>query len=271
MAIATSLIVAGIGAAAAVGGAAMSASAQKKAASSAASSASQTANANNALARENREFSAARLDPYAQRGDAAGNAINSLLGLGGAQPSGQYGQPDEMWANGALNAMGLGSRGNSPATLRAHLAGELEGQISPQMRQAYEGYQQSTPMTQAAPTGNATNAFQNYLDSTGYQFQMDQGTKAANQGYAAQGSFQSGAAMKALQTYGQNTGKSFFKDYLGLLANQQAVGMSGASAVAGVGQNYVNSVSANANAGMWGNIAGAVGGAANAFGSSYRG
>lgn len=137
--------------------------------------------------------------------------------------------------------------------------------------------------------GTANPAFQNYLNSTGYQFQVDQGNKAINQGYAARGALQSGAALKALQSHGQNTATGFFKDYLGLLANQQGVGLSGASAIAGVGQGYANSVGANnvraadsrgtaaliagnANANMYGTIGNALGNVASgAFGSSYGG
>lgn len=311
------VVAAGIGAAAGIGGAALSASAQKKAAKSASNSAASTAAANNALARENREFSAARLDPYAHRGNEAGNAINALLGISGtlpaANPTGGMANggtnPNlNTWAQGAINAMmpritrsnvrqQLGSMSDNPVQALDYLM-----QLSPPSSDQYPLYQQylaSNPRPQATaapaatqpavtnPQGAYNNAFQNYLNSTGYQFQLGEGNKAINQGYAARGSLQSGAALKALQTYGQNTATGFFKDYLGLLANQQGVGLSGASAVAGVGQNYVNNVSANnnaagsaaanaalmagnANANLYGNIAGGIAGVANAFGSSYR-
>ncbi len=291
-----------IGASVIAGGASIfagskAAKAQKNAASAASDSALQTAQMNNALQREvytkNQEY----LSPYSQRGNDAGNAINSLLGLGGTGATGNYvsnggtdwagyvnANPDALanWNaiqgtthddpfNGSLSAFGQyhygadGSRRDlSPFQMGAASTGGTGG------------------------TGSAQSAFDNYLNSTGYQFQMDQGTKALGQNWAAKGARESGAAMKALQTYGQETGKSFFKDYLGLLSNQQGVGLAGASAIAGVGSNYANSVSANNNnasiaaqqaaygqgnatAGMWGNVAGAIGGVANAFGSSYGG
>lgn len=272
MAIASALVLGGL----AAGGAVLSSRSQKKGAARAADTAANTARSNNALARENMQFSAARLDPYAARGNEAGNAINALLGLGApqAQPYGtapatggpSLGDISAMWTDGIP--------GNAAAAER-------------QMRTQQPVSAAPAPGSVAAPNamGAYNDAFQNYLGSTGYQFQMDQGNKAINQGYAANGSLQSGAALKALQLNGQNTGKNFFKDYLGLLANQQGVGLSGASAVAGVGQNYVNAVSANnnsmgsamansqlsqaqANGQMWSSLGGIAG---RAFGSSYGG
>lgn len=267
------VIAAGIGAAASIGGGLLSSRAQKKAAGKAARSAENTAAANNALAREQMQFSAARLDPYSQRGNMAGDAINSLLGLG-MSDSAKWTTYLKENPDVAAEAMTVDK--SQFATPEAY----------GQWHYGKYGQSENRPLT-TGNAGGANNAFQNYLNSTGYQFQVDQGAKAINQNYAASGSLQSGAALKALQTYGQNTATGFFKDYLGLLANQQGVGLSGASAVAGVGQNYVNSVSANnnaagtaaqnayltqgnANANMWGNVAGAIGGVANAFGSSYR-
>ncbi len=323
------LAVAAVGAAAGIGGALLSSSAQKKAASKAANAAKETSAANNALAKEQMQFASVRLDPYAARGNAAGNAINSLLGLSepavvAAQPAGgpmqgtqQYGQPIPVGptggvqnalrqatrSGGGLFGMSIRNRRGNGEPMEQEMLFNPMAQYQPQ-GYSYQSQVEQAPITPAeigatpvpggGPIATAVgaaspyeSAFQNYLNSTGYQFQMDQGMKAINQGYAAKGALQSGAAMKALQTYGQNTGTSFFKDYLGLLANQQGVGLSGASAVAGVGQNYVNSVSANnnaagsaaanaalqsgnANANMWGGIAGSIGGLANAFGSSYR-
>ncbi len=284
------VIAAGIGAAAGIGGAVLSSSAQKKAASKAADSAAQTAASNNALQSQIYNQNSATLNPYVTRGNEAGNAINSLLGISGStqpvQSTQQYGAPmaanDQPPMQMGINDYGAGevSKSGFGGMIR-NWRGETgynPQQFSPQ--QAAQTVQPQTP-------GTAQNAFQNYLGSTGYQFQVDQGNKAINQGYAARGSLQSGAALKALQTYGQNTATGFFKDYLGLLSNQQGVGLSGANAIAGVGTNYANTVSANNNAmgtaqqnaylqqgnaaaGTWGSVAGGISGVANAFASSYK-
>jgi hypothetical protein len=95
--------------------------------------------------------------------------------------------------------------------------------------------------------GAAHNAFNAYTNSDGYQFRLGEGERALNTGYAARGLLQSGAAAKALQTYGQNTASDEFGRYLGYLGGQQQTGLASASALAGVGQNYANAVSANNN------------------------
>lgn len=298
--------VAAAGAAASIGGGILSANAQKKAANKAADTSLAVAQQNNALQREIYGQNKAILNPYAQRGNEAGNAINALLGIAGTNPSmgtGVQTVPTPVGAPIPADILAMRTDGiprNFQDTIRTQYpniwAMRSDG-IPHNYQDAIAGLQSTpappptatptTPAPGATPLTTYQNAFQNYLNSTGYQFQVDQGNQAINQGYAAKGALQSGAALKALQTYGQNTATGFFKDYLGLLSNQQGVGLSGASAIAGVGQNYANNVGANntaagnaaanaqlaignANAGMWGNIAGGIGGLANAFASSYR-
>ncbi len=296
-------IAAGIGAVGAIGGAALSASAQKKAAGKAADTSLATAKMNNALQEKIYGQNQAILSPYVNRGNEAGSAINALLGISGTNPTAgpgaqapptqtnpQYGQPvaanDEPIQYNSLS--GLVGQMLQRRFAQRRLSEGGQGAIEGMPQETVNVVPGTAPAAGAIPGQSAyENAFANYRNSTGYQFQMDQGTKAINQGYAANGSLQSGAALKALQTYGQNTATGFFKDYLGLLSNQQGVGLSGANAISGVGTNYANSVSANNNnagnsaanaylaqgnatAGMWGNIGGAIGSVANAWGSSYR-
>lgn len=79
--------------------------------------------------------------------------------------------------------------------------------------------------TQAAEnqllTSDQTNnpAFQNYLNSTGYNFNLQQGTGAINANAASKGLLNSGATAKALTSYGQNLGSAYFNNYLGQLGN----------------------------------------------------
>lgn len=70
------------------------------------------------------------------------------------------------------------------------------------------------PLTDTTKTG-----FNNYLNSTGYKFNMDQGTSAITGSAAARGLLNSGAAGKALTQYGQKLGSSYFNNYLGQLGN----------------------------------------------------
>jgi hypothetical protein len=57
-------------------------------------------------------------------------------------------------------------------------------------------------------------AFGNYLNSTGYKFQLGQGMQAVTGSAAARGLLNSGSTLKALDQYGQGLGSSYFSNYL---------------------------------------------------------
>lgn len=92
-----------------------------------------------------------------------------------------------------------------------------------------------------APIQEGTkNAFTNYLNSTGYQFQLDQGTKALTGSAAARGILNSGATAKALNKYGQGLASTTFNNYLdqlgGLDTSQGNTAARGVTAAQIVGQ-----------------------------------
>lgn len=88
----------------------------------------------------------------------------------------------------------------------------------------------------------AKSAFDAYLGSTGYNFMMDQGSHAITGNNAAKGLLNSGSTLKALNTYGQNTGAQYFNNYLGQLQNLVANGNQSAGLISGAG-GYSNSTS----------------------------
>lgn len=253
-----------IGGVASIAGGILGSKSQKKAANTAANAEIQAAQMNNALAKDIYSQNAAVLSPFQQRGNAAGDAINSLLGLGVAQPQ-QY-QFGGFQNGGQFQGPNIMGGGPMFQTMTG------DGIYS-------QGWQ-AAPANAMAPQADYNKAFQNYQNSTGYQFRLGEGIRAIDAGAPVRNS---GATLKARQAYGQNLASNEFGNYLGYLSNQQGVGLSGASAQAGVGQNYVNSVSANnANAGnsaanaafmrgqatqnMYGGIAGGLG---QIFGSSF--
>ena len=91
----------------------------------------------------------------------------------------------------------------------------------------------------------ASNAFQTFKNSGPYGFNFNEGMRALNSGYAAKGMLQSGAAQKAAIKYGGDMASNTLGQYMGLLANQQGVGLSASNALSGVGTNYANAVSNN--------------------------
>lgn len=91
----------------------------------------------------------------------------------------------------------------------------------------------------------AHRAFQDFLDSSGYRFQVDQGTRAVTASKAAAGMLNSGSTLKALQTYGQNTARSYLGNYLDQLGNVANRGAGSASALSGARQQLTSTTSQN--------------------------
>lgn len=123
--------------------------------------------------------------------------------------------------------------------------------------------------------GGATgpDAFQSYRDSTGYNFQLDQGMNALNSNAAAKGLLNSGGTAKALTQYGQNLASTTFNNYLtqlaGLNSAQGGTAQMGQNALGQVAQVGTGSGANAANAAMAGGGAQAAGivGASNAAGN----
>lgn len=133
----------------------------------------------------------------------------------------------------------LTSGGGAPYTSTAAANG-VTGSNTSQSIQNQEGQLLGTqPITDQTKT-----AFNNYLGSTGYNFQMDQGQRAITGSAAAKGLLNSGGTAKALTTFGQGLGASYFNNYLGQLsglntqaANSATQGQNAVSAAAGAGSS----------------------------------
>ena len=327
MAISTAAAIAGSAVIGAIGSK-LASNSQKKAINNATEAATENNDKSIALQREIYGNNHMTLNPYIQRGNAAGSQINALLGLGGAmQPIGgnapitngnqaQYGMtapgalgggtytgPGSPYSTPGINGGGYNHYGVpiNPAGIEASAIGYESGtndlyvntpngpvpiaNFSPQAQgynPAQTGQQTAQPTGQTAEEA-ARSAFDIFRDSTGYQFRFDQGQNALDTSAAARGMIRSGPQMKALTEYGQGVASDEFGRYMGYLGNQQGVGLSGASALAGVGQSYANSVSnlnsqnasvlgnaaiarGNANSNMWAGLGSSFGTALGAFG-----
>jgi hypothetical protein len=233
------LIAAGVAAAGSIGGALISSSASNHASDIA----QNTANQNNATQTAIYGSNKANLAPFTDRGNAAGNEYNALLGLGGQQQQ----QPQAPPAGYGGNAFGAynGDYTNGDGY------GAGRGQYTNPVASTGWG-----PPSQDAHTA-ATNAFNTFTNSDGYKFRVGQGINAVDTGAASRGALDSGAAVKAEQTYGQGMASDEFGKYMGYLGNQQSVGLAAANGLAGVGTAYANATSSNNN-----NAAGVAGSAA---------
>lgn len=152
-----------------------------------------------------------------------------------------------------------------------------------------------TPEAAAAPAAAQQNpayqnAFNNYLNSTGYQFMLGQGQDAITGSAAARGLLNSGATAKALTKYGQDTGSQYFDKYMSQLGNMNntlggtaSAGQNALGQIATVGTtgggNSANALiqgaanqgalvmrGGNALANAYAGLGGAVG---NAFGNAF--
>lgn len=237
----------------ALGSAAISSSAAGKASRAASDAADQSAQ----VQREVYSQNAQTLAPYVQGGNAAGSQINALLGLSSGPDYAAYVQanPDILADFQKQSATGGSPSFDGGSSSFADVVGGIvtrrngggatpafTGDMAAFGQQHWQKYGQNENRT--LPTGQdaATQAFDQFRNSTGYQFRLGEGMNALNSGYAGAGTIKSGAAMRAANEYGQNFASAEFGNYLNALGNQQGVGLSAAGAQAGVGTNYANSM-----------------------------
>ena len=215
-----------IAAGAIVGGSVLSAKSANKQSKRAAQVSQDNTAANNQIIRENRDFAAQRIDPFAERGNAAGDALNALLGLRGTQQQFQQQQVQpnalsQFRPGGAGSGFGIGD-------FQAGLGGPAQVQ--------------TTAQPALTPQQAQEQAFENFRNSSGFQFRLNEGMDALNSGFAGAGVLQSGDAMRSAVEFGQNLASNEFGNFTNLLANQQQVGLSGANALAGVSTNAANNL-----------------------------
>ena len=272
--------IAGVGA---IGAAAIGSSAQKKAANQAAQTAQDTTTANNQLAREQYAQNAAVLSPYINRGNQAGSMYGALLGLG---PTNNAGTATVSNPNTRIStAMASNDLWQNPRSgVLNYGYNALNGQYVPNNdTMMMAGTNMPVASTQPTTAQNYQQAFDNYKNSTGYQFRFNQGVKALDASASSRGILQSGAAMKSLNQFGQGIASDEFGNYLGYLGNLMGTGLNAAGAQAGVSTNMVNQVTANnnaassalaaaalqrgnANAQLWGTVGSSLG---NVVGSAF--
>lgn len=269
MAIATSTALLA-GAALTAGGSAIAAGKANSAANKAADASVATARENNALTEKIYNQNAGTLSPFLQTGTNAGALLNDFYGIPqattqsapttGALASygGQTGPNYAGYVNSNPDLMAEfqrvgGQFGNDPAAFGQYhwqTYGQSEGRTVPAYGTQAGAAASANPMgtTQgvtAQPAVSSKSAFADYISNSDYAFQQQEGGNQVNSGYAGAGTVQSGAAMKALERYRQNLQSGYRNQWASGVANQQGVGLSAASALAGVSTNYANTIAAS--------------------------
>lgn len=131
------------------------------------------------------------------------------------------------------------------ADVQRDIYGKNEGYLSPLVqagRPATDRLNAMLGLSGQPAQQQAFGAFGDYLDQSGYAFDLGRGLNAVNSGYAGKGMIKSGAAMKGIEDYRQGLQQQYLGNYMGALGNQQGVGLSAGSALAGVGTNFANAM-----------------------------
>lgn len=102
------------------------------------------------------------------------------------------------------------------------------------------------------PAGQQTG-FNNWRNSTGYQFGLNQGLQSINGNAAAQGLLNSGATGKALMTYGQNYANTQYGNYVNQLQALLGSGLQAGGILSSAGNVSNSSGSGNSTNGLFGN------------------
>lgn len=105
-------------------------------------------------------------------------------------------------------------------------------------------------------TAGQMAAFDQYKDGAGFNFMMDQGTRAIEGSAAGRGMLNSGNTLKALQSFGMGAGQQYFQQYLQDLFKMQSGGLAGGNLVANTGQ-YSKSTGTSSQSGGIGQTLGA--------------
>lgn len=174
---------------------------------------------------------------------AIGTAIGAVAGLAGSIIGGNS---QNRAASRAADAQSQVARENNALAL--NLYNQNKATLAPYVN---AGIPATNALNGLLGLGSAQQqaagqqGFSNFLKGSDYAFQQATGNNALNSGYAGGGVLQSGAAMKELENYRQNLQSGYRGQYLNALGNQQGLGLGAASAQAGVGQNYTNTITAN--------------------------
>jgi hypothetical protein len=122
-------------------------------------------------------------------------------------------------------------------------ASDIKNAFSPGFNYFNEGGDMMANLLGVGPGGTAaqTSALNNFANSGGMQFLMDQGQKAITSSKAAQGLLQSGSYGTALEKYGQGLASTYLNQYMDNLYKLSGLGLNAGQLVTQAGQYSKNS------------------------------
>lgn len=228
-------------------GAGVAANEQANAAEDAASIARGSQGATNRLSQTQYEQNRSDYLPYAQAGEGAINLLSRSMGINPQSVANQRPLSYGDWAakNVAYDPAFEQAKGSAKGSSARWAQGE-QARRDAENRNRYQEYVTNfTP--EAAPSGTASNQpdLTAFTTSPGYQFRLNEGTKAGQNAFAARGGAFSGNALKALAEYNQNMASNEFGNWWNQLSGLAGIGQN---AVAGTSSSGWNNVGTQANA-----------------------
>ena len=129
----------------------------------------------------------------------------------------------------------------------------LQGALSPTVSNGTGASSQIANMLGLNGNQAQNQGFNNWKNSTGYQFGLNQGVQSIVGNAATQGLLNSGSTAKAVDTYGQNYANTQYQNYLNPLLSLMQGGTSAASVIGNAGNVYNSSsqgTSSQSNGGL---------------------
>jgi hypothetical protein len=258
------------GAVAAIGGAVIAADAAGNAADAQKDAANQTNATNRAMSRQQLELQR----PFRDTGVAANNRLMELMGLdlGYSQDTADQIYRDLRQKNSEEHAAQFGfSYDGAPAWAAAEIAATEDKLREEAKRIAKLQYNPNTA-NRSGDFGSLNKRFSNeeFEKDPGYQFRMDEGMKGVEGGAAARGNLLSGAALKAINKYGQGFASNEYGNAYSRFNNDQTNTYNRLAGLVNSGQGATNQMS-NTSGQFAQNNANAMGAYGNAQAAGYMG
>lgn len=228
------------------------------------------------IAEQRRQFDLAREDqaPYRRAGGQAVNRLSQMLGLGGTMNPAYSGMTESQIRAELLPQ--FTQKNTSPSAVATHPGTGADAFEQWIYQGGNSGVNQpgasvdETALAAAIrermnqqPTSNTVAEQYDFTTDPSYQFRFNEGQKAVNNSLAGRGSFLSGAALKAIQKYGQGAASQEYGAQFNRLSGLAGTGQTsvqntnalGANAAQGIGNSLEGIGNVNAAASNnWGNL-----------------
>lgn len=242
------------------------------------------------IAEQRRQFDLAREDqaPYRKAGGQAVNRLSQMLGLGGTMNPAYSGMTEAQIRAELLPQFTQKNTSPFPAYAPYGYANDSESAVTTHPGTGADAFEQwisqggnsganqpGTSVDETAlaaairermnqqPTSNTVAGQYDFTTDPSYEFRFNEGQKAVNNSLAGRGSFLSGAALKAIQKYGQGAASQEYGAQFNRLSGLAGTGQTsvqntnalGANAAQGIGNSLEGIGNVNAAASNnWGNL-----------------